>query len=398
LASISSPELASAILDQCLREGAWNDSDLEQLVRLAISDDARTASEASGALFAVVVERLGDLFEPRLCTVYARLFSRVLELVGNSIRADELVARYERVRVPRPCTMEPRVVYVLSRVTLGADVAVTSVLLAAARRRFPNARVVFMGPKKNFALFERSGVELLEFSYRRTGNLTERIAACPVLDSTNAIVLDPDSRLTQLGLLPVSPEERYFFFESRAAGSDTKLPLASLASSWCEQVLGFGAAPFLAPAIYEGEVDVAVSLGVGENPEKRLDAKFERGLLEGLAARGRRVLVDRGAGEEETSRVDRAAAGLEQVTMYDGDYAPFAARIMKAKLYIGYDSAGQHVASAAGVPLISVFRGFASERMLQRWTPAGHQDIAVIPVRGNEDPLAAVMEVSDKWR
>jgi ADP-heptose:LPS heptosyltransferase len=38
---------------------------------------------------------------------------------------------------------------------------------------------------------------------------------------------------------------------------------------------------------------------------------------------------------------------------------------------VGYDSAGQHVAAAAGVPLISVFAGFPAPRMFERWRPAG---------------------------
>jgi ADP-heptose:LPS heptosyltransferase len=38
-------------------------------------------------------------------------------------------------------------------------------------------------------------------------------------------------------------------------------------------------------------------------------------------------------------------------------------------LYVGYDSAGQHVAAAAGVPLISIFTGYPCERMLARWRP-----------------------------
>ena len=43
---------------------------------------------------------------------------------------------------PRPVSPATAAVFVLSRVTLGADVAVTSVLLAAAKRRFPQARIV----------------------------------------------------------------------------------------------------------------------------------------------------------------------------------------------------------------------------------------------------------------
>ena len=56
---------------------------------------------------------------------------------------------------------------------------------------------------------------------------------------------------------------------------------------------------------------------------------------------------------------------------HDGAFAPFAAQIARSRLYVGYDSAGGHVASACGVPLISIAKGFASERMLARWRPNG---------------------------
>ena len=42
------------------------------------------------------------------------------------------------------------------------------------------------------------------------------LAAAP-----DCLVLDPDSRLTQLGLLPICDEDRYHLFESRAYGGAT---------------------------------------------------------------------------------------------------------------------------------------------------------------------------------
>ena len=107
------------------------------------------------ALFGILIEGLADRFEPALCDAYARLFSRAIEASSQGAGQDPaaLVARYRRVRRPRPIALQPRRVLVLSRVTLGADVAVTSVLLAAAKQAFPNAAIVFVGPRKNFELF-----------------------------------------------------------------------------------------------------------------------------------------------------------------------------------------------------------------------------------------------------
>ena len=49
-----------------------------------------------------------------------------------------------------------------------------------------------------------------------------------------------------------------------------------------------------------------MSLGVGENPAKRLDDEFERALLNALAGTGATMLVDKGGTPEEHERVERA--------------------------------------------------------------------------------------------
>ena len=58
-------------------------------------------------------------------------------------------------------------------------------------------------------------------------------------------------------------------------------------------------------------------------------------------------------------------------TFWDGSFAGFARIIAGSSLYVGYDSAGQHVAAACGVPLISIFAGFPAPRMFHRWRPTG---------------------------
>ena len=67
--------------------------------------------------------------------------------------------------------------------------------------------------------------------------------------------------------------------------------------------------------------------------------------------------------------IARSGAAVES---WNGSFAGFAAIIARSRLYVGYDSAGQHVAAACGVPLISVFAGFACPRMFARWRPAGN--------------------------
>jgi hypothetical protein len=382
---------ARELLAQCL-EGDWSRELADEVIAAAAADPG-----ASREFFRTVIEPLGDFFEPLLCDVYVDLFCRAIEKADPELHAEALRERYDRVRRVRTCDVEPSDVFVLSRITLGADVVVTSTLMDAAMRRWPEANIWFVGPKKNWLLFAGNPrVDRLSLDYDRGGTLGQRIGVWRNLrsffDKTNGIVIDPDSRLTQLGLLPVCPEERYFFFESRAYGADGDESLVALAKRWARETLGVGhARPFVAPRPVAGDFDVTVSFGVGENDEKRVGPRFERGLLEMLA--GRKVMLDRGVGDLEGERVDHAAEGLPHVTTWSGDYAPFASMIAQSELYIGYDSAGQHVAAAAGVPLVSVFRGHVSERMFQRWRPEGRGRVEVVKVgsESEEEVLELVL-------
>lgn len=338
------------------------------------------AAEACGtALFGTLVEGLADRFEPALCDAYARLFSQAIAYVRDGFHPALLVARYERIRRVRPVIAKPTRIFVLSRVTLGADVAVTSVLLDAVKHRFPNAELFFVGPRKNFELFAGdSRIFHAAVDYHR-GGVRDRLSAWDelqeVLSDPRALVLDPDSRLTQLGLLPVAADERYHLFESRSYGADTDRSLPELTADWAAETLSIeGARPYI--ALDDGREKgshIAISLGVGENAAKRLPDPFEEELLRLLAATGRPLWIDRGAGGEEAARVERAVERSgAKASLWDGSFAGFASYIAGAALYVGYDSAGQHVAAAAGVPLISIFAGFSVPRMFDRWKPAGH--------------------------
>jgi hypothetical protein len=219
----------------------------------------------------------------------------------------------------------------------------------------------------------------LPIFYGRSSLLRDRLAAATELqmlvDEPGTLVIDPDSRLTQLGLIPVCDDSRYFFFESRAFGGELNTPLSKLTAEWLSEVFDVEhVEPYLAPAPQPRIAEIAVSLGVGENLNKRLGDEFEFGLIAGLLRVGKRVLLDRGAGGEETDRVDELAQRLGMPTLlhlHDGSYASFASHILRSDLYVGYDSAGQHVASAGHVPLVSIFAGYASERMFSRWRPIG---------------------------
>ena len=154
-----------------------------------------------------------------------------------------LVARYERVRRPRHATGKPR-----ARVCAFAH--------HAGRRRGGDQRAdgrrqtalsttrksFSWGRSKNYELFAGDPrIRHAPVAYPR-GGLANRLSVWDelktLLAGDDCLVIDPDSRLTQLGLLAVCPEERYHFFESRAYGADTNHSLPELAAAWAAESFG----------------------------------------------------------------------------------------------------------------------------------------------------------------
>jgi ADP-heptose:LPS heptosyltransferase len=370
----------------------------ELLAHREIRAEQLMAAAHAPDFFRIVVEGLADRFDWDAVNVYAGMFAFVISRVFPDFKLGALVNRYTKVREPKHFEgPSPDDVFVLSRVTLGADVAITSVVLDAMKRRFPNAAIWLVGSRKNWELFEVDGrVRHLDAPYKRTGTLEERLAASRALAGLigrEGMVIDVDSRLTQLGLMPICPVKNYFYFDTRSPEEPGSL--SELTARWLEKTFDIdNPKPFVAPAPHAtSAAHVTISLGTGENPAKRIQDPFERMLLDLLNNLGGAVIVDKGAGGEETARVNNAVAGFKNVRGLEGAFASFAAHIVKSDLYVGYDSAGQHVAAACGVPLITIFAGYPNNRFLERWRPTGPGRIDVIPA-DNINPDSLITRVA----
>jgi ADP-heptose:LPS heptosyltransferase len=464
-------EAATAFLRQHTASGLYLRDAITLLCELASLDDPALARAGAHGLFPLLVEPLGDAFTADACTVYNQLFAQVIQYcrqhpggtaIDRQLRRFGLVTEADLLRraahIRRLSRVAPaqmhliRKAFVLSRVTLGADVAVTSIVLAALKELCPRSEIRLVGNAKTLELFAGdSRIQLCAIEYPRGGGLIERLTSwqCAVealrqetlgLDPTEYVIVDPDSRLTQLGLLPLVTDERpYLFFESRSYSAAGLQKLGALTAHWLQQVFGTTAPlyPYCAPSApdsvaaqrslrtLKGQTTgpvVSINFGVGANPAKRLPDPFEFRLLARLLGAGATVILDKGADPDEIARIDALVAelggegfqalvlderrdhvmalsvevGRGVLVTWQGGIGRFAALIAGSAAYIGYDSAGQHIAAALGVSTIDVFTGFTSPRMPKRWSPYGPAPVHMLVLDAAETyPLAHLEAIID---
>lgn len=422
--------------------------ELKKLIEVAASDDPSIAGVGLRAIFPGLVEWLNDSFTAAGAVYYNEIFSRVIDFYRGQPAGEELdrllrgfgltdreemLRRSGRLGWPLSGTEfesgRLRRAIFLSRVTIGADVAVTSVLIDGLRRLVPDPsrlEIVIVGSRKLQELYGGDQrIRVREVAYERTGGLLDRLMSwrevlaairseISGLEVDEYLVVDPDSRLTQLGLLPLLPaeiEERaYRFFPSRVFTAPGCSSLGQLAAAW----IGVKEArSLLAPPACHLEQGrevvrrlrlmgapriITVSFGVGGNAEKSAGEGFEVGLLRRLSRKGW-VILDEGISKAEREQVDQVVSPLRTegvpviavneekgwkeahfghsgchekgILTWQGGIGSLAGLIAASDRYIGYDSSGQHLAAALGIPAVTIFVSANPPVFADRWAPSG---------------------------
>ena len=448
-------QTAAALFDECRQNLAPSRAAVTLLCEIAALPDQNLATAGVQALFPELIERLNDSFALAAGEQYDRIFAHVIEFhrqlpagqaLDNALKqfglTDEtaLLTRKARLRTPRrPAPAEfsqVKKVLLPSRVTLGADIAVTSPLIAKMRDALPEAEFVWLGSAKLRELFGgEDRVRVREIRYERGGTVLSRLLSwldvrALVNDELTGFapeecwVIDADSRLTQLGLLPLVAEDRnYFFFESRSFRAPEATHLGQLAVRWLDELLGEDGEFFPFVALPAPEQDfghtvaaklrrkrpssylIALSLGVGGNAQKRVSDKFESELLQHFSQEAI-LILDKGASHAEREQINRLVAELRQtgktiielnqenadqwlqqdslqadVLTWEGGIGAFASLIAASDEYVGYDSAGQHIAAALGVPTLTVFVNANTPTFAERWRPygSGRREVVLVP-------------------
>jgi ADP-heptose:LPS heptosyltransferase len=395
----------------------FEEEDLLSVLEQATMGSREEMLVGSRRLFRDVVEPLADRFEPRLSERYGNFFTALIARLHGRPEFKRFHDRLAQSFDPEIFGLVPPEEYrrcvVLSRVTLGADVAVTSVVLDGLKRAYPDASLALACGAKAAALFQGDDrISFLPVEYARSGTLLERLNAWVDLSEQieewagdelgECLVVSPDSRLTQLGLLPPAPAGGHGqIFDSRAFGGTGTESISELTSRWVDRMFEVeGAKPFVALSEADlaagrelrGDSDrpmATLNWGFGGNDSKRVSPEFETAIVLELLRRGWRVVLDKGFGEVESGAAMATAkaasdADLHGLSLYEGSLSGFAGVIAASDLFVGYDSGAGHIAAALGVPGIDVFRGAVSERMRQRWSPWGEKPAQVVDVPAEE--------------
>jgi len=447
---------ASQFWAHYLKEGVYLSDAVRLLCEVATRTHPSLAWYAQRVLFSAIVEPLSDAFDPAYGGVYDRLFAEVIDWCRHTTPGAELDVRLSQFGLytardlvvrRQQCQARParqvqrpdqvQTVFLLSRVTLGAEVAITGTLITKVLKTFANAQcVLLVTPSLHPVFAESKRLSVRTVPYDRNKNLIDQFkgwldisrlipSETEGLRHQEYLVVDPDSRLTQLGMLPVlANESNYLFFESRTFGQQGTQRMGQLANDWANQV--FGGDDCLYPTLSLSTRDweyaetlryclretgaahaVVVNFGVGGNPDKRLSEAFEYELVSRLIDCGSRVLLAEGVDREEIARSHRlltqlAAGGREikkldsnrsynipaaeslksDVVAWRGNVGTYCALIGTAEEYIGYDSGGQHVAAALGTPTIDIFAHSPYPLFAHRWQPYGPGRIAVVDATG----------------
>ncbi len=450
-------QIAFSFIDKYFQSSMYVGEYIDLLCEMAtVYSAGELGSVASSALFEIIVEKLCDDFEELPVEIYSRVMCQVIsncrkvpagrsldrQLTDFGIASfDHLYKRAIDVHTRQyryDSGKAPRKIILLSRVTIGADVAILSVMIQHLRRLFPTAEIVVVGSRKLCGLFGgNTDLRIRELTYARRGGLFERFASwhatLEVLREETAasvendiLVIDPDSRISQLGILPMMHADRYLFLNTRHHMlSSTGRCMAEWTNDWMNTV--FGTNHFCYPAVWVPEafmsearrrVDslrsagarrvVAMNLGVGQNPRKRVGLEFEKRLLRTLLALpGTVVILDTGFGADEVERAALLAADVHQRGLAAAETAftamdsavlshgvitvgcsigQMAALIACSDEYIGYDSACQHIAAAARTPTLTIFAGSNNENFVRRWSACGDTDCRIVHVDTLADP------------
>ena len=446
---MTATELGRAVMEASAGSNAFRHN-ARSLASLAFSGNRAVATEASRVVLSQIVQPLVDRFCQDACDCLAVFMAEAVHAPRSPIGSAIAELGYptpehlfERYRMLERGELEKQVdsddvekAVLISRADLKGDIAATGPILSCAMRAFENADIEIVGPRTNCLLIGPSyRLERSVVSFSHNGTLGNQLRAWVRLrakvasaiqgyDSGRWLVVDPDSWMTQFGLLPVADDRYCRYFDSRSYAEQSTATMAVLASEWGNQWFfwgGFDALPFIVLGYgpengsfclsRESRGKLAgVSFSVDGHEEARLGADFEDRLMELLRRRGYQTVFDTGReADDRTNALERirafggskshlkvasdASNNRAQLLTCGNTIPNFSGWAKLASVYIGYDSAISHAVGSVGVPSLHLSVGAPNSTYRFRWTPTSYSEVVTIPADNSSDGPAVLNRI-----
>ncbi|MEJ2286907.1 MAG: hypothetical protein P8X85_25355 [Desulfobacterales bacterium] len=192
-----SRQIAHSFMDAYLKDCHYEEGYIDLLCEMTtFSENTQLTGIAARALFRIIIESLCDDFEDLQTETYNRVMAqlisycrrlpsgqeldRCLNAFAISNRQD-LLKRMQSIRMDGKNLIHQKNVkkiLLLSRVTIGADVAITSIIIQRLARLYPDAELVIIGGSKLDEIYGgNSRIRLQTVDYNRQGGLIERLSS-----------------------------------------------------------------------------------------------------------------------------------------------------------------------------------------------------------------------------
>ena len=408
---------------------------IDELVERALQGSPESQQLAVQALYGAIVLPLCDDFASSSTFMADQVLARITSLYRTTPfgrQTDQLLNRYgledeqqmlarlQRLRRNPPVAgAQIKKVFIPSRVTIGADIVLLSPIIQRLQQVLPQAEIILLGPGHLGELFSGQ-VRFLHCHFPRHTLLKQRLSHWPVLHHLIAsqrqgladhelLLLDPDSRLSQLGLLPLLPESCCRLLPSRL-DHNKEMSLSSLCNQWLDQLFPGSTASSCRFWLSSEQIEqsraffkhfptntfkIVANFGVGGDEKKRLSDPFEQQVLQALLQLDNTVVfLDSGSDDQEQLRISNLRHQLARhspaslvlqghapeqqqgLIQFIGSIGALAGLIDQADLFIGYDSCSQHLATATSTPALICFAGAPHERFFRRWHPQANSPLS----------------------
>ncbi len=409
---------------------------VERLVRLALREEERNGVSQAFKKIIHIISILNTVPGPNQRTLGFELFRTVLDLYTAAPQGGWMKRYFEKLHVrstselvawanaPPQTIQDPqkiRKIAVLSRVTSGADIAITSILVQRLRKSCPNAQITFIGDNPaNFLLMHGAGANRFRHQAKhKTSNITTYFSSWKELVDLAGVenydlIVDPSSRFTQAGLLPLTPlpAQNHLVFQDNVYPNGKILSNGELVNRWMDGVLKEQRTVFPAVALETADVSSAreslmryfqsdqapcIALAMAGNllkkSDKMLSIEEELHLASELIRSGKKVILVKAPGMEGVRtdrlvellrakglRISPIAAGPENAgkirepcdgVVIEGAIRDISPLLKNADLLISCDSMAAHLGSALGIRTLVIYT--SPEGSPDRWIPFAPQ-------------------------